>query len=145
MTPITAAQAAEAEAVREIRAVLAEQNKDFTLIIHGPQGCGMSRHAAALAKHYGRTIILDDWTPGTPVPADALVLTNESNVEGAIEFKDAMRAAGLTLALYPVCEEPPRATGSPLDDLIAEQRRTNELLTALLHAVKNHSALALTC
>lgn len=65
------------------------------VFIHGPQGCGKSKHAAALAKHYGKTTIIDDWHVGTPIPAHALALTSMSNIEGAIEFDAAMQAAGL--------------------------------------------------
>jgi cytidylate kinase len=68
------------------------------VIVHGPAGCGKSRHAAALARHYGKTVIIDDWQPraGASVPANALALTNASPPpDNAIEFSTAMRAAGV--------------------------------------------------
>ncbi|MFC5548174.1 ATP-binding protein [Massilia aerilata] len=70
---------------------------DKGTIIYGPQGCGKSAHAAALARHYGKDRIVDDWTPGCPVRADTLVLTNIPH-ENAVNFLDATRAAGIRLA-----------------------------------------------
>lgn len=69
------------------------------VVIYGPQGCGKSQNAAALAKHYGKSIVYDyDEAPSTrrmqSLPAEALVLTNVE-VRGAIPFATAMRAAGL--------------------------------------------------
>lgn len=66
------------------------------IVIYGPQGCGKSTHAAALARHYGKTRIVDDWTPSRPVPADTLALTNACHI-GAIHFLDAAAAAGIRL------------------------------------------------
>jgi Holliday junction resolvasome RuvABC ATP-dependent DNA helicase subunit len=66
------------------------------IVIYGPQGCGKTTHAAALARHYGKTRIVDDWTPGGPVPDDTLVLTNVPHGR-AISFLDAARAAGIRL------------------------------------------------
>lgn len=48
-----------------------------SVVIYGPPGCGKTRNAQALAKHFGLRIILDEWNirkPGIP-PADTLVLT----------------------------------------------------------------------
>lgn len=67
-----------------------------TVVIYGPEGCGKSRHAAALAAHYGKSTVVDDWTPGQPLPANALALTTEPNQAGAIPFDVAMREAGLS-------------------------------------------------
>lgn len=69
------------------------------IVIHGPAGCGKTRNAAALAQHYGKSAILDDWTlrSGATVPANAMALSNAFPAPvGAIAFADAMRAAGLT-------------------------------------------------
>lgn len=66
-----------------------------TVIITGPQGCGKTRNGAALARHYGKRRVIDDWTLGTPIPADAIALTNETHLVNAIPFKNAIRAAGL--------------------------------------------------
>lgn len=69
------------------------------IIIYGPQGCGKTRNASALAKHYGKSIVYDyDEAPSArriqSLPSEALVLTNVE-VRGAIPFSAAMRAAGL--------------------------------------------------
>lgn len=48
-------------------------------LVHGPQGCGKTRNAQAIAKALGLIEIVDDWHPGMPVPkTKALVLTNET-------------------------------------------------------------------
>lgn len=46
-------------------------------LVHGPEGCGKTKNAQAIAAALGLTEIVDDWQPGQPVPATkALVLTN---------------------------------------------------------------------
>lgn len=67
------------------------------VVIHGPQGCGKTTHAVALAKHYDKTRIVDDWTPGSRLSAETLALTNIPH-QGAVPFDAAMRAAGLVMA-----------------------------------------------
>lgn len=70
------------------------------IVIHGPQGCGKTRHAQALAKHFGCDRIVDDWE-GEDRRAGTLVLTNDvepaSILPGMVvlPFADAMRRAGL--------------------------------------------------
>lgn len=46
------------------------------IIIHGPQGCGKSHGAEALAAYFDCSAIIDDWNGRTPIPANALVLTS---------------------------------------------------------------------
>lgn len=49
-----------------------------SIIVHGPQGCGKTRNAEALRKHYGMTHVLDGWTNRDVIPLrDTLVLTSE--------------------------------------------------------------------
>ncbi len=72
----------------------------MSVIIYGPQGCGKTSNAEALAKHFGLNHIIDDgedehgnsWHPGDPVPDDALVLTNAPGIDGAISFDEALAA-----------------------------------------------------
>lgn len=66
-----------------------------TVIITGPQGCGKSSYGVALARHYGKSRVVDDWTLGTPIPDEAIALTHETRLINAIRFKNAMSAAGL--------------------------------------------------
>lgn len=66
-----------------------------TVVITGPQGCGKTRYGAQLARHYDKRSIVDDWTIGTAIPADAIALTTETRLINAISFKNALRAAGL--------------------------------------------------
>ena len=62
------------------------------VIVYGPQGCGKTRNAQAIAKHLGLTNIIDEWCPGYELPADTLALTDCRDVEGAVNFFDVMDA-----------------------------------------------------
>jgi hypothetical protein len=47
-----------------------------SLVVYGPKGCGKTKNAARLAKHFGLSQIIDDWCEGQTIPAQgALVLT----------------------------------------------------------------------
>ncbi|MDD2005645.1 hypothetical protein [Pseudomonas putida] len=49
-------------------------------IVHGPEGCGKSTNARAIAKALGLSHIHDNWAAGAPVPLlDTLVLTSADN------------------------------------------------------------------
>jgi len=67
-------------------------------LIYGPQGCGKTRHANALALFYGKSKIkdYDGRTDPRSYCRDTLVLTN-APLPGAIDFADAMLAAGLNI------------------------------------------------
>ena len=80
----------------------------MSIVIHGPQACGKTRNAVALAKHFGCSSIIDDWR-GAPLPANALALTNvppksPETMLGmrVLSFVDAMQQAGLA-ATSPAC------------------------------------------
>jgi len=50
-----------------------------SIIVHGPQACGKTRNAVAIARHYGLSTILDDQDPHALPPGismGTLVLTN---------------------------------------------------------------------
>lgn len=74
------------------------------LIIYGPEGCGKTRYAQVLARHFGKEIIIDDWSGHNPKTAtlDALYLTNEdlsdSNDSRPIPFHVAAKAAGIDIS-----------------------------------------------
>lgn len=72
------------------------------IVIYGPAGCGMSRNAAALAAHYGKTMVIDEWAPGDALPENAIALTNvipnRAQLRNAIPFAEAIRAVGLAAA-----------------------------------------------
>ncbi len=68
-----------------------------SVTIYGPSGCGKSTHAATLAKFFGKTRIVDGWTPGGPLDDDTLALTNHPHT-GAIDFYDAAASADIKLS-----------------------------------------------
>lgn len=50
------------------------------VVIHGPQGCGKTRHAQALARHFGCEQITDDWSGHGRLEPGTLALTNATSV-----------------------------------------------------------------
>lgn len=50
------------------------------VVIHGPQGCGKTRNAQALAAHFGCSRIIDDWDGASPLPEGALALTSATDI-----------------------------------------------------------------
>lgn len=50
------------------------------LVIYGPQGCGKTTKAQALAEHFGCSTIVDDWDGRAPLPDDTLALYNGRGV-----------------------------------------------------------------
>ena len=88
--------------------------KSAPLFIYGPQGCGKTRNASALAAHFGKSNIVDDFQdhPDTVTLTERdLVLTNcqsELTHVNQITFHDAMAQAGLTFALSLKNITPPR-------------------------------------
>lgn len=71
------------------------------IVVYGPAGCGKTTHAAALAAHFGKSRIVDDWAPGGRVSDDTLALTNVPHV-GSISFIDAVSDAGIKLSPHSV-------------------------------------------
>lgn len=58
-----------------------------SVIIYGPQGSGKSRHAAALAKHFGLQFVEEEWTQGQPLnPTNVLYLTNDRMAAHTMSF-----------------------------------------------------------
>ena len=74
-----------------------------TVLIHGPQGCGKTRNAQALAAHFGCSRIVDDWNGQSKIEEGSLVLTSHDGwkssalpaVRRAIPFARAMKEAGV--------------------------------------------------
>lgn len=54
------------------------------IIIYGPQGSGTTRNAALLAKHFGKTTIVDEWFVGDVIVDNALHLTNDAAAKCAV-------------------------------------------------------------
>lgn len=57
----------------------------MSVIVCGQQGCGKTKYAEVMMKHFGLTSCVDDWSPGEEIPENALVLTNVP-CEGAVVF-----------------------------------------------------------
>lgn len=69
--------AAQPHDILDIAANISPNGKSW--LVHGPEGCGKSRNARAIADALGLPDILDDWQPGMPWPTTkTLVLTNHS-------------------------------------------------------------------
>ena len=74
------------------------------LIIYGPEGCGKTRYAQVLARHFGKGIIIDGLSryDAEETTLNALYLTNEdlsdSDDSRAIPFHVAAKAAGIKLS-----------------------------------------------
>lgn len=71
-----------------------------SLIVHGPQGCGKTRHAQALAAHFGCSQIVDGWNGTDSLPPSALALTSAEHMAMppramVLAFKVAAAFAGL--------------------------------------------------
>lgn len=79
-------------------------NTNKPVVIYGPTGCGKTRYAQVLAKHYGKEIIIDDWNGHSKKAStlDALYLTNEdlsgTSSDHVISFHEAAMAAGIKIA-----------------------------------------------
>ena len=74
----------------------------MTLIVYGPRGCGKTKNAEALAKHFGCSRILDDWNGRDRFEGGTLALTNLdprdvrfSDFCSSLSFASAMKAVGL--------------------------------------------------
>ncbi|MFA7278619.1 MAG: hypothetical protein WC100_00825 [Sterolibacterium sp.] len=74
----------------------------MSVIIHGPQACGKSRNAKALAAHFNCSRIIDDWNERLPLLPDTLMLTNEAPIEVkdvlVLDFGMACRLAAITVS-----------------------------------------------
>lgn len=77
-----------------------------TVVIHGPQGCGKTRNAQALAAHFGCSRIVDDWNgqskiEGSLVLINSMVFRIKASVPVGrrfVPFSKAMAEAGLVSA-----------------------------------------------
>jgi hypothetical protein len=50
----------------------------LAVILHGPQGCGKSLHAARLCDLLDLLFVVDEWYDGLPLCPGALHLTNDT-------------------------------------------------------------------
>jgi hypothetical protein len=47
------------------------------VIVYGPKGCGKTRNADRIRRHFGCRQVVDGWMPGEPLVAGAVHLTCE--------------------------------------------------------------------
>lgn len=66
-------------------------------VVYGPPGCGETTHAVALAAHFGKSRIVDNWIPGGRLDADTLTLTSIPHL-GAKPFLAAVSEAGIKMS-----------------------------------------------
>lgn len=78
-TPALPTHQPEADAaLLEVAAAAASITNGKSWLVYGPQGCGKTTNAQAIAAALGLTEVVDDWLPGDPVPTTkALVLSTE--------------------------------------------------------------------
>ncbi len=70
-----------------------------SIYIYGPQGCGKTRNAEHLCKHYGLTVIIDEygeWRRTVSVPKQGALVIGQTEKDGpagitAIPFEQAMQ------------------------------------------------------
>lgn len=65
------------------------------VIVYGPQGCGKTRNAMALAVHFGVKRVIDEWMPGDRVEPGTLHLS-QVEVFGAVAYESLKAKLGLT-------------------------------------------------
>lgn len=86
------------------------------VIIYGPQGCGKSRHARALARCFGKDVIVRGWNGIDPLPRECLVLTSTGLV-GPLPADSLFVTLEQALADAGIAEEWPKPSpkGEPLE------------------------------
>ncbi len=82
---------------------MARTEKD-SVIVYGPQGCGKTRNAEILKKHFGVNHIIDGWQRNMKAPSfDHLILTNDLTMglvssRRVISYEKAMSIANGLIA-----------------------------------------------
>ncbi|HRO60252.1 MAG TPA: hypothetical protein PK177_13975 [Burkholderiaceae bacterium] len=90
-------------------------------MIYGPQGCGKTRNAAALAQHFGCEKVVDDWDGTQMLTGSTLALTNVE--PGLIDpTYDRIAFSAVPIPAEPRSSEP-ALTRSEVLELIEERLR----------------------
>ncbi len=94
-----------------------QRNWDATmkrpLVIYGPQGCGKTRMAHAIAARLGAGVVVEGWDGFSPLPANAIATTNRTG-RGFLGY-DQLSVETLEALLSPAL----KATTELLEDLRA--------------------------
>ena len=69
------------------------------ILVYGPQGCGKTTHAAAVAKLLGKKRIIDPWSPGDPLPPNAVAFTNADTRAADYRAEDLIERLASTASL----------------------------------------------
>lgn len=86
-----------AERLRAALHCATDTSNTRSVIVYGPQACGKTRNARAIADALGLKDIRDNWFHGTPIPRfDALVLTSD---EPPFSIPQAVTALSFTEAM----------------------------------------------
>lgn len=97
LTALPTSQPEADAALLEVAAAAARLTNGKSWLVYGPEGCGKTKNAQAIADALGLTEIVDDWQPGDLAPiTKALVLTNDLGPDfphfyrRALSFEQAM-------------------------------------------------------
>ena len=71
----------------------------MSVIVYGPQGCGKTRNAGVMMRHFGLKHLIDNgfdefgnpWNYDDPIPNDTLVLTQERVLPDDLDFYQVMK------------------------------------------------------
>lgn len=67
------------------------------VIVYAEQGAGKTKHIDALLKHFGKTLLVEEWDGLTSLPDDALCLTNIRPERAHIRLDEALQQAGINV------------------------------------------------
>lgn len=73
----------------------------MTVVLYGPQGSGKTQLAPDLARVCGCARVIDEWKPGDPRPAGALLVTQTPGVRGALSIDQARAMVDAARATEP--------------------------------------------
>lgn len=81
------------------------------ILVFGPPGSGKTRYAHQLAQRYGASPVVDEWSPGQPIPPGTPLLLSLEPVFGlrCIPISRALREAGIPAPLAAAMEVAPMA------------------------------------
>lgn len=61
----------------------------MSVVVYGPQSCGKTTNAEAIAGFFGLSVVVDEYAGGE-LPKDALALTNVVGIAGALIYDEVI-------------------------------------------------------